>query len=126
MCVRMRAVLETIKEEGEFMSKTEVLGVLRATASDMEAQAKEIKEVKTRMDNLEKKVDNIDNKIDVMNERFEMLINMQKERRERFSRIFNSKNIIILIIILGCAGIGFKAAIIDKPDNVATIIKAIK
>ena len=125
MCVRMRAVLDTIKEEGEFMSKTEVLGVLRATASDMEAQAKEIKEVKTRMDNLEKKVDNIDNKIDVMNERFEMLINMQKERRERLSRLFSFKNIIIAIIVIGCAGIGFNA-LLDKSDNIATIIKASK
>lgn len=125
MCIRMNAVLDTIKEEGEFMSKTEVLGVLRATASDMESQAKEMKEMKTRIDTLEKKVDSMDNKIDSMSERLEILIKLQTERRKRFANLLSFKNIILAIIIIGCAGIGVNA-LLDKSDNIATIVKAIK
>ncbi len=134
MCNKLKEVLSTMKETNEPMTKKESIKTLRAIGEDMERQASKIEALETKVDNLQKTQNSI---LETQTSIFSMVQSINKkldddkieEKAYAYDQnrkvINNWKFWVVFIGVMLLAGAGM-IKLIDKADNVATIVKSIK
>lgn len=134
MCNKLRALLSTMKESDKPMTKREVLSILKVCGEDMEEQCKKINTLEKKVDNLQVTQNSI---LDTQNSILSMVESINKKLNDdkieekaylsdRLTKIIS--NWIFWVVFVGTiafAGMGV-LKILDKADNISTIVKSVK
>lgn len=127
MCNKLNEVLSTMKETDEPMTKKEMIPTLKAIGEDMEKQSNKISKLEKKVDNLQETqnlilqmVQKINNKLD--DEKIEEKAYAYDQNQKI---VHNWKVVAVITLIIMLAGAGV-LKLIDKADNIATIVKATK
>lgn len=142
MCIRIRAILGIISDDGEFMTKSEVKKIIDACASDMESQAKEIFSMRKEIDIMKKDINDV--KLDMKEVRttqnlileqvknISMKLNDSQIEEKAFAyernqeMLHNWKVICGIILVIALAGVGFYNLLDKQAGNIQTIVKSVK
>ena len=128
MCNKLKIILNTMKPQGdEPMTKAEMVATLQAVSDDMEHQSEKIGKVESMVGEMRKTQSVILEMVQNINKK----LNDDKIEEKAYAYDQNRKVInnwkfwVVFIGVMLLAGAGM-IKLIDKADNVATIVKSIK
>lgn len=141
MCNKLKTILSEMKDSDEPMTKKETLSILTACSEDMEKHTKKIENLENKVEEIQETQRTI---LNIQNSMFDMLktsLEQQKEIQSKLARekisekaymndkllaVLKSKIFwIVVLVLVMFSGIGFYKSL-DKADNVAKIMDAIK
>lgn len=141
MCNKLNKIIAEMEETDEPMTKRETLTILKACGEDMEKHTKKIESLENKVEEIQEIQKTI---LNMQNSMFDMLktsLEQQKEIQSKLARdkisekaymndkllaVLKSKIFwVVVLVLVMFSGIGFYKSL-DKADNVAKIMDAIK
>lgn len=128
MCNKLKIILNTMKPQGdEVMTKAEMVATLQAVSDDMEHQSDKISKVESMVGEMRKTQSVILEMVQNINKKLnDDKIEEKAYLSDKMLKVFN--NWVFWTVVIGTvafAGMGV-LKILDKADNISTIVKSVK